>query len=70
MNYYQGRWNLDRWNDYARYSVYDDIPWDDFGKLGFPPKQSLLTQQENPVFVSLFTRIRIMKSTISVSLYH
>lgn len=70
MNYYQGRWNLDRWNDYARYSVYDDIPWDDFEKLGFPPKQSLLTQQENPVFVSLFTRIRIMKSTISVSRYH
>ncbi|CAF2794228.1 unnamed protein product [Rotaria sp. Silwood2] len=52
VNYYQGRWNLDRWNDYARYSVYDDIPWDDFEKLGFPPKQSLLTQQENPVFAT------------------
>ncbi|CAF1301848.1 unnamed protein product, partial [Rotaria sordida] len=31
VNYFQERWNLDAWNDYARYSVYGDIPWDDFG---------------------------------------
>ena len=35
INYFQERWNLDLWNNYARYSVYDDIPWDDFVKLNF-----------------------------------
>ena len=44
VNYFQHRWNLDQWNDYARYSVYDDIPWDDFSKLNFPNKKGLLTQ--------------------------
>ncbi|CAF3542148.1 unnamed protein product, partial [Rotaria sp. Silwood2] len=39
VNYFQERWNLDAWNDYARYSVYDDIPWDDFSKLNFPSKK-------------------------------
>ena len=44
VNYFQGRWNLDNWNDYARYSVYDDIPWDDFEKWNYPLKKGLLTQ--------------------------
>lgn len=43
-NYFQGRWRLDSWNDYARYSIFDDIDWDRFEELGFPPKKSLLTQ--------------------------
>ncbi|CAF1436330.1 unnamed protein product [Rotaria sordida] len=46
VNYFQERWNLDAWNDYARYSVYDDIPWDDFSKLNFPNKKNLLTQKK------------------------
>ena len=29
VNYFQERWTLDDWSDGARYSVYDDIPWDD-----------------------------------------
>ena len=44
VNYFQGRWNLDNWNDYARYSVYDDVPWDDFEKWNYPFMKSLLTQ--------------------------
>ena len=44
-NYYQERWRLDTWNDYARYSVYDDIPWDNFDKLNFPAKKNLLTHK-------------------------
>ena len=44
VNYFKGRWNLDRWNDYARYSVYDDIPWDQFANLNFPHQKGLLTQ--------------------------
>jgi len=44
VNYFKGRWNLDKWSDYARYSVYDDIPWDDFSKLNYPNKKGLLTQ--------------------------
>lgn len=44
VNYFQGFWNLDKWSDYARYSVYDDIPWDEFEKFGYPPKKGLLTQ--------------------------
>ena len=43
-NYFKGRWNLDSWNNYARYSIYDDIPWDDFSKLNYPDKKSLLSQ--------------------------
>lgn len=44
VNYFKERWNLDQWSNYARYSVYDDIPWDDFSKLNYPNKKSLLTQ--------------------------
>jgi energy-coupling factor transporter ATP-binding protein EcfA2 len=44
VNYFKGRWNLDAWNDYARYSVYDDIPWDQFQTLNYPNKKDLLTQ--------------------------
>jgi energy-coupling factor transporter ATP-binding protein EcfA2 len=44
VNYFQGRWNLDSWSDYARYSVYDDVPWDQFEDWNYPFKKSLLTQ--------------------------
>ena len=44
VNYFKGRWNLDSWNDYARYSVYDDIPWDSFEKENYPDKKNLFTQ--------------------------
>ena len=44
VNYFQDRWILDNWIDCARYSVYDDIPWDDFEKKNYPSKKSLLTQ--------------------------
>ncbi|CAF1581087.1 unnamed protein product [Adineta ricciae] len=43
-NYFQGRWRLDTWKDSARYLIFDDIPWDKFEQLGFPPKKALLTQ--------------------------
>ncbi|CAF1538053.1 unnamed protein product [Adineta steineri] len=49
VNYFQERWNLDLWNNYARYSVYDDVPWDDFAKLNFPSKKNLLTQKCNKI---------------------
>ncbi|CAF1327988.1 unnamed protein product [Rotaria sordida] len=51
VNYFQERWNLDAWNNYARYSVYDDIPWDDFAKLNFPNKKNLLTQKTYKISV-------------------
>ncbi len=43
-NYFQGRWRLDSWKDSAHYLIFDDIPWDKFDLLGFPPKKALLTQ--------------------------
>ncbi|CAF1164495.1 unnamed protein product [Adineta ricciae] len=49
VNYYSGRWCLDTWNDHARYSVYDDIPWDKFEKLNFPNKMQLLTQHPDRI---------------------
>ena len=51
INYFQERWNLDLWNNYARYSVYDDISWDDFAKLNFPNKKNLLTQKWKKISV-------------------
>jgi len=44
VNYFQSRWSLDEWSDYARYSVYDDVPWDKFEQHNFPSKKGLLTQ--------------------------
>ncbi|CAF5218860.1 unnamed protein product, partial [Rotaria magnacalcarata] len=44
VNYFKGRWNLDNWNSMARYSVYDDIGWDNFEKMNYPSKKDLLTQ--------------------------
>ncbi|CAF1508106.1 unnamed protein product [Adineta steineri] len=44
VNYFKERWNLDSWHDYARYSVYDDIPWDEFLSLNYPKKKGLLSQ--------------------------
>lgn len=43
-NYFHGRWQLDIWSDFARFSIYDDVDWDQFEKQGFPPKKALLTQ--------------------------
>ena len=43
-NYFKGRWRLDAWSDFARYSIYDDIDWDKFDDKGFPDKKDLLTQ--------------------------
>ncbi|CAF1458138.1 unnamed protein product, partial [Rotaria sordida] len=44
VNYFKGRWNLDNWNPMARYSIYDDIGWDNFEKMNYPSKKDLLTQ--------------------------
>ena len=44
VNYFKGRWSLDNWNPLARYSVYDDIGWDNFEKMNYPSKKDLLTQ--------------------------
>lgn len=44
VNYYNREWNADYWNNYARYSVYDNIPWDQFKKLSFPDRKRLLCQ--------------------------
>ncbi len=43
-NYFKGRWRLDSWNDTSRYSIFDDIDWDKYEHLGFPPKKDLFTQ--------------------------
>ena len=52
-NYYHERWSFDRWDDYARYTVYDSIPWDDFEKLGYPDRTLLLTQPTEPIAVRI-----------------
>ena len=68
FNYFQQSWNVDNWNDYARYSIYDDIPWDDFEKRFFPSKMSLLTQngpmqvREEQVFSSHSLVISVLKN--------
>jgi hypothetical protein len=66
-NYFQERWNLDLWNNCARYSVYDDIPWDDFDTLKYPNKKNLLTQKCQAInvttrflFFSLFFTLRYL----------
>ena len=67
INYFQERWNLDKWNDYARYSVYDDVPWDDFTNLNYPNKKGLLTQNGKiNVRASNNTCLTIMYSMISI----
>ncbi len=57
VNYFQQRWNLDLWNDYARYSVYDDVPWNDFSKHNFPRKKNLLTQKTTKFSVCIYVNI-------------
>ena len=68
-NYFQVRFNLDRWNDNARYSVYDDIPWDEFEKRNFPDKRSLLTQQSKPIQVRAVLNEQIDLHCTTVLLY-
>ena len=44
VNYFNKQWNSEMWSNYARYSVYDNIPWGQFEKLNFPDKRRLLCQ--------------------------
>lgn len=41
VNYYNKVWDPDKWNNYACYSVYDNIPWNQFETLNFPDKRRL-----------------------------
>lgn len=61
VNYFHERWILDDWSDGARYSVYDDIPWDDFDKLNYPNKKGLLTQN-GEIGVSMMTTYSLCDS--------
>lgn len=64
VNYFQGNWYRDKWTDYARYSVYDDIPWDQFEKMGYPLKKALLTQN-GIVGVSIYDTVLHFVSTFN-----
>ncbi|CAF2261120.1 unnamed protein product [Rotaria magnacalcarata] len=44
-NHCRGVFDYDQWNDDADYIIFDDIPWSDFRKNGYPSKRSLLTGQ-------------------------
>ncbi|CAF3884233.1 unnamed protein product [Rotaria magnacalcarata] len=44
-NHCRGAFDYDQWNDDADYIIFDDIPWSDFRKNGYPSKRSLLTGQ-------------------------
>ena len=41
------------WNNYARYSIYDDVPWDEFEQLAYPEKTVLLTQSGRTLTVCI-----------------
>jgi ABC-type multidrug transport system ATPase subunit len=43
-SYFNGRWRIDDWNDGARYSIFDNIGWDQFEEQGYPNKKRILTQ--------------------------
>lgn len=39
-----GVWNIEGFNPYADYTIYENVPWDDFETDGYPDKKQLLTQ--------------------------
>lgn len=43
-NYFDGEWTLDLWKNFASYSIYDNIGWDEFEEKGYPEKKLLFTQ--------------------------
>ncbi|CAF1539860.1 unnamed protein product, partial [Adineta steineri] len=45
-NYYNDNddWNPDTFNPYAHYTIYDNIPWDEFENIGYPDKKHLFLQ--------------------------
>ncbi|CAF1474535.1 unnamed protein product [Adineta steineri] len=45
-NYYNDYddWNPDTFNPYAHYTIYDNIPWDEFENIGYPDKKHLFLQ--------------------------
>ena len=44
FNYFNGKWRISDYNQFASYSIYDNIGWDQFEEKGFPDKKSILTQ--------------------------
>ncbi|CAF1440965.1 unnamed protein product [Adineta steineri] len=44
-NYYYGdEWDPETLNPYAHYTIYDNIPWDEFENIGYPHKKHLFLQ--------------------------
>ncbi|CAF1495196.1 unnamed protein product [Adineta steineri] len=43
-NYYDDAWNPDTFNPYAHYTIYDNLPWDEFENIGYPDKKHLFLQ--------------------------
>ena len=52
INYFDAKsGDIKAWDDFARYAVFDDIPWDRFERLDYPEKKLLLTQTGSPLTV-------------------
>ena len=43
-NYFDGEWRLDHWKNFATYSIYKNVGWDDFEYKGYPDKKQIFTQ--------------------------
>ncbi|CAF4044457.1 unnamed protein product, partial [Rotaria sordida] len=41
--YFNGQWRLDLWKNFAHYSIFDNIGWDQFDENGYPKKKQILT---------------------------
>jgi len=43
-NYCEDDWDADGFNPYADYTIYENVPWDEFENNGYPDKKLLLLQ--------------------------
>ena len=43
-NFCEDNWDADEFNPYADYTIYENVPWDDFETNGYPDKKLLLLQ--------------------------
>ncbi|CAF1549059.1 unnamed protein product [Rotaria magnacalcarata] len=43
-NYFSDVWSSDHFNPYARYTIYENVSWNNFERRGYPDKKLLFTQ--------------------------
>ncbi|CAF1606816.1 unnamed protein product [Rotaria magnacalcarata] len=46
-NYFDGEWALDVWKNFASYSIYDNIGWDEFEKIRISREDNYSPKKEH-----------------------